>query len=316
MKQLLFALFLLACFSACDMNDRNKPELWKNYTMDNSALFNNYVQCVAVDSNDHVWTGNFYGDVAEFDGIEWTYHATIDSGVFNNSIYSIAIGRDNTVWAGSDLGLFRFKNGSWTYAIPPAYSWWNISDVEVAGDGSIWLCNPYLWKYGTEDDWTSFNNIVATQMDIAKNGDIWLCSNNGLTRYSDQVFMTYTTSNSGLPQNNIFTLKIDKYNRVCAGTQNSGLFWYNGGQWIVYDTTNSAVPSNRIQAIAFDRNDHLWIGTDQGAAFYDNEQWTVYNTGNSGLGSNNVTGIAVDSKNNVWIATYGGGLAVFNPNGL
>ena len=44
--------------------------------------------------------------------------------------------------------------------------------------------------------------------------------------------------------------------------------------------------------------------------------WTVYNSANSGLAENNIYSIAVDTHGNKWIGIYGGGVSVFNENGV
>lgn len=320
MKQIIVIIFPLVFMTACDFNEEEKSSAkWTAYTMNNSALINNYVFCVAADANDHIWAGNFYGGLTQFDGTEWTHHVTIDSGPFNNSIYALTTGPQNTIWAASEMGLFHLKNGAWTYYISPVFSYWNISDVAIAGDNSIWICNPAVSRLDLGSDldpmveWTTLN-YSATQIAVAGNGDVWMCNYTGLTRFSGETFTTYTSSNSGLPQNGMSTLAIDRFNRICVGTQNNGLVRYNGASWNIYDTTNSGLPSNRIQTIAYDREHHLWVGTDLGIAYYDDEKWIVYNTENSGLTSNNITGITFDLRNNVWIATYGGGLNVFDRN--
>ncbi|KAB2878690.1 hypothetical protein F9K33_12065 [bacterium] len=311
MKNTTYIIFSIMIFAACDSKEKELPVKWNAYTLNNSALINNYVLCVTVDSDDHVWTGNFYGDVTEFDGKLWTHHTTTNPAPFNRTVYTIAVDHFNTIWAATDSGLFHFENGS----LPSIYSGSRIQDIAVASDNSIWTCTPYVNKLDPEYNWTPFN-LYGDHIAIARNSYVWLCSYGQIVELRGQNSVIYRIADFGVPNQYLLDIAVDDNNVVWIGTNKSGLVRFNGTGWAVYDTANSGLPSNQIQTIAFDKEDHMWIGTDLGVAYYDNTQWVVYNTENSGLSSNNITGIAFDKKNNVWIATFGGGLNVFNPNGL
>ncbi len=318
MKHFQLAIGLLFFFSSCDSEDpAQKPVTWKTYTFNNSSLINDFVNCVTVDSDGHVWAGHFRGDVTEFDGANWIHHVTLDSGPFNNTITDMAVDRENRVWAGSELGLCYYKNGSWSYTLPPQrYVGVNISDIAIAPDSSIWICNPDLQRYVPSSGWIWYSG-VANRIGVESIGYVWLGWSNGLSRYDEiNSYITFTTANSGLPDNDITSILTGKNRRLFFGTRNGGLVKFNGVTWTVYNTSNSGLPSNRIQTLAFDHADRLWIGTDQGVVLYDSEQWIVYHTGNSSLTSNNITGIVEDKKGNIWISAYGGGLSVFNENGI
>lgn len=65
-----------------------------------------------------------------------------------------------------------------------------------------------------------------------------------------------------------------------------------------------------------DRRGRIWVGTRDGLSIYDKGQWTAYNYGSSFIPHPMVIKFVFDKRGNAWIATYGGGLAVFNPDGL
>ncbi|RPI13088.1 MAG: hypothetical protein EHM58_19165 [Ignavibacteriae bacterium] len=54
-------------------------------------------------------------------------------------------------------------------------------------------------------------------------------------------WIVYTTTNSGLPSNNIFPIAIDTNNIKWIGTS-QGLAKFDGANWIVFDTSNSPLP--------------------------------------------------------------------------
>ena len=324
MKRILLTILLLTLFAACD-NDRkeNEPETvyWKTYTLDNSALINNFVNCVAVDSDDHIWAGNYYGDMTEFDGAEWTHHMITEPAPYNSTVNKLAVDNQNAVWAMSDNSLFHLNNGVWTQVTNASFNF--LSDFSIASDNSVFAVrNTYgnnFWHYAS-GSWTNLDNSYLLQnlrkLAVTIDGRVWIGGYNQLSYYSSGTIVSYTTANSGLPGRDIISITVDGVNKVWVGTSTSGLASFDQYSWTTFNTGNSGLPSNQVQVIAFDRYNHLWVGTDHGVAFYDNNQWTVYNTENSGLLSNYITGIALDSKNNVWIATFGGGLSAFNENGI
>lgn len=328
MKKILLTVILLIFFTACDKEKKEtypEPEKWKTYTLHNSALINNYVNCVAVDHNDHVWVGNYYGDVTEFDGTGWTHHTTKDSGISYSTIRKIVVDHENNIWVGSEYGLFRFENGVWIGSSPPVDPMYtsSVGDIAVGADNSIWVCSRPLWRYYRESlssytwfpySWSQYS--YAFRIAVAPNGDLWMITGNQMIFFDGTNFTTYSPLKSGLYVGDIQAVAIGKNNHPWIGTYYNGLAVFNGSNWTFYDTENSGLPDNHVRVIAFDRYGRMWIGTLGGLVLYDGAEWKVYTTENSGLLSNYITGIAFDSKGNIWIATYGGGLSVFNPDGL
>lgn len=316
----ILGIGLIACESDKAPPDPD-PTRWKTYTMDNSALINNYVNCVAVDSNDRIWVGNYYGDVTEFDGAEWRHHVTVNSGVFNNTIRVIAVDHDNTIWAGSDSGLHCFKNDAWTspHLFTNAYGYRSIADIAIAPDNTLWITafRAGLWHYDSgiwsSLLWSPYENY-ANRITVTPAGDIWLTSGNYVIFFDKQYegfnITTYTAPRyTGIPV-------MGKNGMLWVTSPYYGLSRFDGLNWISYNSDNSGLPRHYVRAIALDKDDDPWIGTDGGLVHFDGSTWTIYNTENSGLLSNYITGIAFDSKNNIWVSTFGGGLSVFDPNGL
>jgi hypothetical protein len=55
---------------------------------------------------------------------------------------------------------------------------------------------------------------------------------------------------------------------------------------------------------------------DGGFAKFDGTNWTTFNISNSGLCNNLVWRIAIDGNGSKWIGTWGGGITVYNENGI
>jgi len=125
-------------------------------------------------------------------------------------------------------------------------------------------------------------------------------------------WLNFTSTNSGLPDNNITALVADNLQNIWIGTVN-GLAEFDGVSWTVYNKDNSGLPDNNITALVADNRQNIWIGTySQGLARLSKDtekKWTIYNKNNSGLQNNWIQVLAVDSRNNVWIGTHHQGLA-------
>lgn len=131
---------------------------------------------------------------------------------------------------------------------------------------------------------------------------------------TDFMWVTYTVSNSLLPNNQVNSIIIDNKDVKWIGTA-GGLVRITGNDWTIFNTENSALPSSFIQALAVTGDGSVWVGTDKGLARFSSSQWSVYNTENSVLRDNAIMSLAHDTKNDIiWIGTAAG-LVRANRNG-
>jgi ligand-binding sensor domain-containing protein len=167
-----------------------------------------------------------------------------------------------------------------------------------------------------------------------------------LTISAGAQWTTYTTSNSGIPDNSIWDLAVDSSNTIWIATD-YGLGSFDGTNWNIYDVNNAPIPANSnndIFAVFIDDVDHVWIGTDGGYLLefdHFNNVWTDHTTftfgdihvirqdqdGHMWVGHSNgvqerigtawteyqtnlpapyVESIDIDQNNTVWIGTNGG----------
>jgi ligand-binding sensor domain-containing protein len=139
-------------------------------------------------------------------------------------------------------------------------------------------------------------------------GNKWIgTGNGGLAKFDGTNWTVYNTSNSGLPDNSVWSIVLDGAGNKWIGTNGGGLAKFDGTNWIVYDTSNSGLPHNQVMSLAIDGAGNKWIGTKwDGLAKFDGTSWTVYYTSNSGLPSYSVWSIVIDGAGNKWIGTEGG----------
>jgi ligand-binding sensor domain-containing protein len=168
--------------------------------------------------------------------------------------------------------------------------------------------------YNTSNSGLPDNSAISIAIDGS--GNKWIgIYHGGLAKFDGTTWTVYNTSNSGLPNNWVEPIAIDGNGNKWIGTY-GGLAKFDGTNWTVYNTSNSGLPDNDVGSIAIDGSGNKWIGTSDGLTKFDGTTWTVYNSSNSGLPGNSIGPIAIDGIGNKWIGTYGGGLAVFNENGI
>lgn len=144
------------------------------------------------------------------------------------------------------------------------------------------------------------------RINFDKDGNIWMICE-GITKFDGSNWTNYNSSNSGLPDNWIYSFAIDSQDRKWIGTYDYGVAKFDSSGWIVYDMGNSELPSNWIYSIAIDDSDNAWFGAwGGGLVKFDGESWTVFNTTNSGLPHDSILCIAIDNNENIWMGTESG----------
>src|SRR5436309_1987730 len=151
-------------------------------------------------------------------------------------------------------------------------------------------------------EWINYTSGTTVRA-IADDGQYLWVGGQGLTRFNKLTgqMTFYNKTNSGLPQNTIFSIVVDRRgNKWIVG--GAGLTKFDGTNWITYTQTNSGLPSNITLVVALDTSDNVWIGTSfSGLVKFDGTTWTVYNTENSGIPGNTVAYLAIDVRNEKWL---------------
>jgi len=205
-------------------------------------------------------------------------------------------------------------------------------------------------------NWTNYNTTNGLACDyvytiaIDAQGNKWVGTNEGVSKFDDTNWTTYTISNSGLATDRVNTIAIDlqgnkwfgtwgggvsKFDGInwttylpytivtCITMDPQGILWfgtsggvskYDGTNWVNYTTDN--LPSSFIKSIAIEANGIKWVGTNYGGVWkFDGTNWTNYTKANSGLADDCVASIAIDNNGNKWFGTLGG-LSKFNDTNM
>ncbi len=84
------------------------------------------------------------------------------------------------------------------------------------------------------------------------------------------------TSNSKLPEDNLWSIAIDQAGNKWLGTAHAGLVKYDGQNFVVFDKSNSPVTNNVISTIYIDKKNNVWVPQKNGVAKFNGTSWTMY----------------------------------------
>ena len=259
---------------------------WTHYNKDNSALTDNYITTIFIDSELNKWIGTFYGGLNKLDETNWGHFNTGNSELCNNFINTI-YSDQSTIWIGTDNGISKKEDTNWT-----TYNKYN-SDLPENNITSIVASN-------TGELWFGMAN---------KNTDI---NDGGLAKFNGSEWSIYTSDNSDLPSNRVNSIFADN-DIIWIGTD-EGLLKIENDTWIIYNSNNSDMPINRVIDIDIDSESNLWIATSIGIhghiTKFDGSTWTNY-TLDFPDGSA-ITSMESDNTGNIYVGTYHDGLFKFN----
>lgn len=255
---------------------------WVSYNTSNSGLAYNYVNDIEFDNSSILWVATHLG-LNSFDGRNWQLFDSFNSILRTNVIYSIAVDKENKKWIGTADGLYLYDNGQ-------------------LYDHSHILPNPSVRAIRIED-----------------NGIMWVGTFNGLVKYYIGNYEVFNTSNSGLKDNLITCLELDKQNRLWIGSLGKGISVFDGNSWTYYNNTNINVNAssgllNSIESITVDKNGIIWVSHIRAMSatgiitYFDGDEWNFFS--NSELG-NKMTSVLLSWHDNVLMGTING-LGIYN----
>lgn len=318
-KILLLCSVILISLTAAANAQTNQ---WEVYNANNSPIASNSVLAIETTGNT-AWVGTTAG-LNYFNGTQWTTLTTQNSDLPDNRINSILREEDGTLWVATDNGLAKLYDHEWT-----------------------------IYNTGNSGLPVDIIKCITADLNGTKWIGTW---GGGLVKFDNTNWTVYNTGNSQIPANGINYVTSDSNNLIWIGTFSSGMGVLDNGTWTRYNTTNSALQSNDVKTIEFDKDNNIWIATangivkvtgniwtvinhaitgfpfqsvndidctknawfatDNGVIEYDGTHWISHRVDNSSLPANDVRAINLDNNMNVWIATAGGGLAIYNSEGV
>ncbi len=279
--------------------DGNHFKVFKNNPFDSTTLTHNWVWSVQEDNKGDLWVGTFQGlckYIRKEDRFVQYYHKSQDStSISGNRPNYIVKDKKGRLWIsswGSGLNLYNEKTNTFT-----------------------------SFKNDPDDQQSISDNAVRTLF-CDNRGTIWIGTwNGGLNRVIEDEkgirFQRYNAQGEyGLEGGNrITSIAEDKQGNLWIGSYEAGV--------IILDRSVNRfirVPNflqNDVNKIICDTHNNVWIGTNNGLRFYDNQSKKFYtyqhNPANpSGISNNSIYALMEDRTGIVWVS--GNGLDLYDPH--
>ena len=315
-----------------------------NYNISKTGIPSNYIDVIAIDNSNNSWLGIKYGPLVKYDGTSWTTFDLFedDSDIWWYRITDIAVDSENNIWIGSEnKGLAFYDHQSFRY-----YDTSNsniiegdIWDIEIDHEDILWIVTPYglcsfdgdVWETFTDNDSITFSNIMSVTVD--KYGNKWMGGEGFIVKYNGRSWIVYNFPYSQDISTAVFDeIAVIDTNNIWFSLRNFPILGkFDGINWMFFDTLS--LEPIIINDILIDGDDNVWIGVwypfpytiirggfknynPFGLLYYKDDNWNYFSTDNSGLPTNDVTSLAIDQNSNIWIGTNGGGLSIYNENGV
>lgn len=141
---------------------------------------------------------------------ERTWYNRSNSGLPSNMVRAVSLGTDGDLWAATDAGVAHFDGTTWETYRPDnsPLPWPSVQGIAIGPDGEVWMFSAFsavLAKLeGTQ--WSTIDcGAFAQCMTVADNGDLFVGTTmSGLLRYDGSAWTSYTTGNSGIPNNAVY----------------------------------------------------------------------------------------------------------------
>ena len=199
-----------------------------------------------------------------------------------DEIFSIVRDKQSNFWALGEPGLIKIEKDDFP----------NIKITE-----SYYFKKPFYANF--------LNNII-----IDKGNNIWGTLSNGIFRI-EGGHLKYFTARSGIPEQEVNNVMMDREGNIWFGTMNNGAYRYSGDRFSIVDK-QTGLSNNMILSITEDKSGNMWIATQDGLNRFDGNNYKVYTT-KDGLPINQVDIVFTDSRGNIWLGFFGGGLIRLNP---
>ena len=326
---------------------------WTVYNQANSPLPTDYVASIDFDSEGNQYIGTSGGGVALIRDSIWTIWNQSNSGVPINAVRRSVRDGSGNLWLaaasgnldsspyGFGLARLDFTDSTWSQRNHGLEVNQIVTGIIIDGQtryvstygGGITIFNDIGWTRYRFDSRTEFTYADSQQQvfdvpggtyipsDYVRaidfdytNGVLWMAMvNGGAVKYDGAVWQTFNSANSGLPSNQLLSIRINPDDdNIAFGTAGFGVAIYNNTDWLVYNSSNSPITNGFISTLEYRPIDgELWIGTGYGVwVLQTDDQWRGYiPPDNDFIWGQFYSDISFDSIGSVWVSAYGGGVA-------
>jgi signal transduction histidine kinase/ligand-binding sensor domain-containing protein len=270
-------------------------------TANTSALKDNYVSAVMVDSSDDVVVGTWVGGVTRL-GAKTSTAIPGAEGAFVNGVYRDRAGR---LWAARTGGLLLLENGAFQPAPGIESSVFSMAEdssgLLLAGTRNgvmAWQGNRWVpWGRITQTVWTVYHDRA----------DGWWFGTPDALYYSHGARLERFDSAHGLPPGGVTSILESRNGQLWVGTDGGGLARLVNGRFQRF-AAQDGLSDDAVTFLLEDREGSLWVGTRHGGLNrFRQPIFTTY-TPLEGLSAKVVWSVYGDRQGALWIGTEAGGL--------
>jgi PAS domain S-box-containing protein len=224
-------------------------------------------------------------------------------------------------------GAYRWDGANWTYwPIDTTLSYLRIHKIRKDRQGRLWFLGlsrnssvqgpeepgAYMYDGAAFKRWAIKDGLLSGRVYAfaeASNGSFWFGTHRALSRWTNGTW-THWRTKSDIPLVRIFTIAIDRDDKVWFADQSNGLCSIDSSGKLEQFTTKDGLVDNHIWDLAIDSRGALWITTEGGLSYYDRGKWKTYEA-KSGLLSNDLWPV-LPVGDSVYVGMRGKGLAILN----
>jgi len=285
------------------------------YSFSQSPLpYNNILSVLHSSENHHYIVG--YDSIQIIRDGAWTGMKLPDD--FTDQLRLAQIDPNDVLYISNGGKIWSYKNGQWIVTPIPREIDDEITFMRIAESGDIWIQSSLnlarlrngKWEvYKTRHHGLTTSIIKDLKIDRETN-EVWVSSFQGIVHFDGSQWTKYSI----IPVNHAFGLALSNEG---AYVRSSGLHYLKDG--LIENVTMPPVgyygpfESNMIFD---DKNDVLYLTGSNALAALENDQWTVHTISNSGVYNGYSYDISLDKNDNIWLSGAGGGIGVFNANGI
>jgi signal transduction histidine kinase/ligand-binding sensor domain-containing protein/CheY-like chemotaxis protein/protocatechuate 3,4-dioxygenase beta subunit len=307
------------------------------------GLVDDYVMAVHPDPADGLWIGTLHG-VSHWDGTRFTNYSEKD-GLLDDQVTSLGVEPDGVVWLGharvNKFGGQHYDNGGLTRFDGRSFVTFRTGDG-LAGDNVTGIyCTPGGGKVITTekgisifDDsslrtYTTLDGLSRETVQAsarAADGGIWFgysrhrgfgqsLDGGGTSVFDGKRFRTYTTED-GLPDNNVTSIRADSHGGVWLGTF-GGVAHFAQGDFRSWTITNG-LAGNALVDLDLAPDGSIWALSNTNGLTHLDERGVLRTVPASTdpellSGTNGPANrILCEPDGTPWVGGYGGGLAHFD----
>ncbi len=220
-----------------------------NFITSSLAGFSGYINfnTITIDGAGNKWIGT-QGGLAKYNDTSWTIYTTQNSQIPTNSVSSL-VWYNNSLWMGSNAGLLNYDGNNWKSYTPALGSSYTYNLV-IDSSGNKWSYalggySNIFFKFDGST-WTEYIAPDSITAMAVYGSNIWIGTGfHGLYKFDGTNWTVYNTSNSGLSNNDVSSIIIDKLGNIWLTTSGDDIQEFNPNGIVTSVSSYSySVPAN------------------------------------------------------------------------